>query len=450
MTQGAEQELPSLASLIWKRRKIAFGVGGVILVAGIAYSLIAPPVWEAKATIVFPVRTPSLLGTSSFDQSSLAATLTGGPTPLKVFGGMLESQHALDFVARGSGLNKRDVKDMRSIQDQVMESSITISARSRDANLAKKVVQLHLDALDEVNQSVSKPLNSNDSQVLTARIEGERKKVAAAEQRLLDFQNRAVTAPGLLTSGSGSDTSIMPSSAKWAADLRQLELDYTRVNSAINDVDSRTRAIAKNGGKLPSSIPPVQKWRDKLADLQYELQIQQITLAPGAPEIVKLNKAIDVTRNELQAELNRYAAATSAGLVSAAGTDLGPKLPELMTQRVVLEAQIQAVGKLAKLAPAEAIQLSRLTRDVATESAILQQLQAQNEVAQIQEDRDPNRWEVLDAPEVDDKPVNRSLAKNGALSLILAAVLGAFAALVWPKPKLRKLEEAAEPLKQAA
>ncbi|HVT13177.1 MAG TPA: Wzz/FepE/Etk N-terminal domain-containing protein [Fimbriimonadaceae bacterium] len=450
MKPGPEQELPSLTSLIWKRRKIAFGVAGVIVAAGIAYTVFAPPIWEAKATIVFPVRTPSILGSSNFDQSSLAATLTGGPTPLKVFGGMLESQHALEYVAKATGLKKREVKDMRTIQDQAMESSITISARDRNPDLAKKVVQLHLDALQEINQKVSKPLDSNDADVLASRIDAQQKKLADAEQRLLQFQNHAVTAPSFVASGSGKDTTIVPAASKWAESLKQLQLDYDRANSAIQDVDSRTHAIAKNGGKWPSNIPQVQKWRDKLSDLQYDLQVQEITLAPTAPEIVKINKAIDITKDELQKELNKYAAATSAGAISPAGSDLGPKLPELMTQRVVLEAQINAVSKLAKLAPQEAMELSRLTREVSTESGILQQLQAEHELAKIQEDRDPNRWEVLDEPEVDDKPVNKSFSKNGAMSLIIGLALGAFAALVWPKRKSPKLAEAAEPQKKAA
>lgn len=442
MSHPQEQELPSIFSIIWSRRRIAFGVIGLSVAAGIAYTLFAPAIWEAKATIVFPVRTPSLLGASSFDQTSLAATLTGGPTPLKVFGGMLQSQHALEFVAKGSGLSKREVKDMRSIQDQAMESSLTVTARDKDPERAKKVVQLHLDALQQINKDLAKPLSADDADLLKSKVDEQRAKVAAAEQRLLRFQNSAVTAPSLSMGGGGKEGTILPASAKWAEALRQLELESKRVNSSIQEIESRSHAIAKNGGNLPAAIPPVQKWREKLTDMQYELQVQQLTLAPDAPEVVKLQKAIDVTRRQMRSEIDKYAAASSEGTVD--------KLPDLVTQKVVLDAQLEAVGKLAKLAPGEAIQLSRLTREVSTEGSILQQLQAQYELASIQADRDPNRWEVLDEPEVDEKPVNKSFSRNGILSLILGVTFGAFAALVWPKPKKKPAAEADEPMRRAA
>ena len=148
------QELQSILSVVWDRRKLAFSVAGLTIIAGISYTVLAPPVWEAKATIVFPVRTPSILGTGSFEQSGLAASLTGGPTPLKIFGGMLESERAIGYVADMSDLRRRAIKDMRSIQDSPTQNSITISARHTDADLAKRVVTLHLDALTRINNSV--------------------------------------------------------------------------------------------------------------------------------------------------------------------------------------------------------------------------------------------------------------------------------------------------------
>jgi uncharacterized protein involved in exopolysaccharide biosynthesis len=109
-------------------------------------------------------------------------------------------------------------------------------------------------------------------------------------------------------------------------------------------------------------------------------------------------------------------------------------------ERVSLEAQIAAVSRLAKLAPAESIKLSQLTRVVTTQSTIVQQLQAQYQLASLQADRDPNHWEVLDDPRVDDKAVNKSFSKNGILSLIAGLALGAIAALFAPKRKVKAIK----------
>lgn len=446
MTRQDEQELPSVFSMIAARKKLVFRITIAALAAGILYTIVATPVWEAKATIVFPVRPPSILGAGNFDQTSLAASLTGGTTPLKVYSGMLESEHALEMVSQGSGLSRRRIKAMRTLEDQSMESSITISARDANAELAKKVVALHIQALQAINEEVNKPLAANDSDVLKAKLDDQQKRVSDAEQRLLDFQNRAVTAPTVATVGSGKDTSVVPLGGRWGDMLNQLEIDLGKVQTGIDEVASRTHQIALGGGRLPSALDPALKWRDKLTDLQYDLQIQQLTLSPDAPEIVKLRKSIDITRGQLRAELEKYADAAKAGMVDPTVSKDGPKLPDLLTQKMMLDSQIRAVRKLAKLAPGEAIQLGRLVREVSTQSAILQQLQAQYAWAQLQTTRDPNHWEVMDRPEVDDKPVNKSFSKNGALSLIAGLALGCLAALYAPKRKSKPAAAAAPAL----
>jgi uncharacterized protein involved in exopolysaccharide biosynthesis len=450
----SDQELPSLFSIVWERRKLAFGIAGAVVAIGLTYTLVIPPVWEAKATLLFPVRTPSLLGMGSFDQTSLAASLSGGPTPLKVFSGMMESERALDFVANGAGIERRRVRDMRTINEQGMQSTLDISARDQDANLAKKVVALHLQALNEINAKISKPLASNDSEVLKAQLVDQRKKLTVAENQLLAFQKRALTAPSVAATGTGKDSAIVPSAGRWGDMLRSLEIEEAKVNSAIGDVQSRTNQIARNGKNLPSALPPVQKWRGRLTDMQYELKIKELTLAEGAPEIVKLKKAIAITEGQLRSELAKYAAATTSGMIDPTvdESENGAKLPSLLTQRVVVEAQLQAVKRLAKLAPGEAMELSRLMREVTTQSTIIQQLQAQAQLAELQAERDPNRWEVLDEPRVDEKPVNKSLSKNGILSLIAGLALGALAAMIAPKRRLRvaQIESIEESEAQAA
>ena len=449
MTPIHEQELPSAFSIIWSRRKTMFAVTGLALAAGVAYTMLAPAIWEAKATIVFPVRTQSLLGTGSFEQQGLAATLTGGPTPLKIFGGMLESERALDFVAKGVGKNRRDVKSARTVQEQGSENSITIGARDKDPETAKKIVALHIAALKQINETVSKPLISGDATVISAQLAEQKKKLAAAEQDLLVFQQHALTAPTVITMGTGKDSSVIPTSGRWADMDKQLEIQMATLDSSIRDTEERARSISGKLKDLPAALPPVEKWRSKLIEQEYDLKVKGLTLANEAPEMVKLRKSIAVTKEQLQSELTKYTQAALEGLVDPTGGT--SKLPSYLTQRVALEAQIAAVKKLAKLAPGEAIKLSQLTRTVTTQSAIVAQLQAQYQLASLQSDRDPNNWEVLDEPRVDDKAVNKSFSKNLTLSMIGGLALGALFALFGPRRKVKtvvkeaplKLDEAA-------
>ena len=435
MSQANEQELQSVFSIIWERKKNLFTVTGAAVLAGIAYTLFAPAVWEAKASIVFPVRTPSLLGSGSFEQSGLAATLSGGPTQLKIFSNMMESDTALTYVANQVGLPKREVKDMRNFSEQTGASSIDISARSTNAAQAKAIVAAHIQALTDINKAVGKPLVSNDSDVLKGQVDKQKERLQKAEQNLLIFQQTAVTAPSVVAGGSGKDVNIVPNAGKWGDMLKTLELQLVPLVSSIQDAESRMNKMSTKYKNLPASIPPVEKWRGKLTEQQFELKNKELTLAHDAPEMVKLRKAIEITEGELQTELTKYAQAANLGLVDTQG-GLN-KLPTVLTQRVALEAQIAAVRKLAALAPAESIKLSQLTRDVTTQSAILGQLQGQYQLASLQAERDPNHWEVLDQPAVDDKPVNKSFSKNGMLSLIAGLALGSLFALFAPQRKAK-------------
>ncbi|MEI7984653.1 MAG: Wzz/FepE/Etk N-terminal domain-containing protein [Armatimonadota bacterium] len=425
MSQPNEQDLQSIFSIVWERRKIAFSVTALTIVAGIAYTVFAPSVWEAKATIVFPVRTPSILGAGTFEQSGLAATLSGGPTQLKIFGGMLESDRALGYISNMSDLSRRDIKEMRTLQDQPNQNSISISARSIDAGLAKKVVGLHIEALTKINNSVNKPLVSDDAQVLKKQLDAQRQRLIKSENLLLAFQQTAQTAPSIGTSGGGKDSSIIANSGRWNEMLRTLELQYVTLDSSIKDAQSRLNQVSGSVKDLPATLPPVEKWRGKLIELEYELKVKEITLASEAPELVKLRKTISITKGELQAELSKYTTAANAGMINTSA----------LTQRVSLEAQLSAVKRLAKLAPSEAIKLSQLTRDVTTQSSIVQQLETQFQLASLQANRDPNHWEVLDEPRVDEKAVNKSFSKNGILSLLAGCALGTLAAMFAPQRK---------------
>ncbi len=424
-----------------KRRKwLVLGIVAISVACGVAYTLLAPAVYEAEATVIFPVRQPSVLGVSSGDASALASAL-GGPTPVRVYAGILESSRTHEIVSEATGLSRKEVKRMTKVLDQSMENSITVIARSRDADLAKKVVQLNLDALESINEDLNMPLAANDVTVLGERISDQRTKIAESEARLLEFQSKAVTAPNVTSSGTGKDTAILAAPSNWVANLRQLEIQLAKVDSEIAQILNWSDRVAENGKDLPTPFPGTEKWRTTLADLEYQLRIAELTYAPSAPEVTKLKDQIEIARKQLDTELAKHVLATQEGFISPM-TDGAERLPGLMAGRVALEAQIHAVGRLAQLAPAESIELSRLMREIATNTVILQQLEAQLQVATLQEARDPNRWEVLDEPRLADDPVNKSLLRNGAISVIVGFIIACVVATsLGRKPDLKVLLE---------
>lgn len=444
------EEAKPIFRILWDHKWLVATIVGFVVGLGVIYTMFSKPVWEASATIVFPSRTPSILGGGGMtDQSSLASALTGGPTPLKIYKGFLESERVLKMVSEATGMKRKDVFRARKIVDQSMESSLTVTARSTSAGEAVKVVQAHLEALNKVNTEVNEPLYEDDALVLGKKLGEQRIKVERIESQLLSFQQHAVTAPMVSATGSGKDSTVIAGPARWQELQKQIEIGIQKVNGNIQSVRKQVMASGKSGA-IPSNLPPVKKWRDRLVELEYELKLKELTFAPESPEVFQLQETVKETRAKMEKEIAAYAGAIDSGAIDpTAGEN---SLAGLVTERFGLEAQLSAVKRLAALAPGESITLSQLTRELATQSAILQQVQAQYELAKIQEMRNPNRWQVLDEPEIDEDPVNKSYSKAGVMFGLLGMVLGAMAALIADSrtPKPNQVRSDSHPLREAA
>lgn len=421
-------EVKPIVRILWERKGLVGMIVGLVVGVGVLYTVMVKPVWEASATIVFPARTPSILGGGGMsEQGSLASALTGGPTPLKIYKGFLESERILKMVSEETGMKRKEVFKARSIVDQSMESSLTISARSRDANEARQIVQAHLDALDQVNTDVNEPLYEDDSRVLGQKLGEQKLKVEKIEQQLLRFQQNAVTAPMVESGGQGKEPGVSTGASRWQEMQRQIEIGIQKVNGKIQSVRRQITASGKSG-QIPSNLPPVKKWRDRLVELEYALKLKELSFAAESPEVVHLRESVNETRSKMEKEIAAYSGAIRSGAIDPTASE--ESMAGLVTERFGLEAQLAAVRKLASLAPKESITLAQLTRELATQSTILQQVQAQFELAKLQEMRNPNRWQVLDEPEVDEEPVNKSLFKAGAIFGLLGMVLGTMAAMI--------------------
>ncbi len=446
----SSEEVKPIVRILWDHKGLVSLVFGVALGAGVLYTVLAKPVWEASATIVFPSRTPSILGAGGMsEQGSLASALTGGPTPLKIYKGFLESERVLRMVSEETGLKRKEVFRVREIVDQTMESSLTVTARSRDAEAAKKIVQAHLDALDKVNAEVNEPLYEDDSRVLGEKLTEQKRRVERFERDLLVFQRSAVTAPMLGSSPSSKDNSVVSGPSRWQDMQRQLEIGIQRVNGNLRSIRNQIKATGSSG-QVPSNLPPVKKWRERLVELEYELKLKELSFAPESPELQNLKETVKETRSMMQKEIAAYTGAVKSGAIDPTATE--ESIAGLTTEKLGLEAQLAAVKRLAALAPKESITLAQLTRELATQSTILQQVQAQYELAKIQEMRNPNRWQILDEAEVAEEPVNKSFGKAGAIFGLLGMVLGTMAAMVAEGRKARPAEpkQESQPLREAA
>jgi uncharacterized protein involved in exopolysaccharide biosynthesis len=110
-------------------------------------------------------------------------------------------------------------------------------------------------------------------------------------------------------------------------------------------------------------------------------------------------------------------------LGASAGQDLGG----LLLKQVSLEAEIEALSRLAKVAPSEQGQHPHLTLQVNIQSDLVKYATMQLESARLQLLRDPNKWSLLDPPRINPKPVNKKYAAVAAFS----ALAGLLISFVW-------------------
>ena len=113
-------------------------------------------------------------------------------------------------------------------------------------------------------------------------------------------------------------------------------------------------------------------------------------------------------------------------------SEQGSRIIGLEAQRVAWQAKVEAMKIIVDKIPEEQKRRQGLERKINMLEEVVSGLTVQYEQARINETVDPNRWEVLDAPHLADKPVNKSYSKSLVLGLMLGLVLGSLYAVRQP------------------
>ena len=399
----------------------------VSVAIGLGYTFLSEAKYEARTTLFFPPRPPSVLGQSGVTDASAGASLLGaaGPTPLKIFRGFLESQTALDYVAARSSLPRQKIVDIRSFSEDSAASMLTVSIILADQAEAKTLLTNHLAALTRINATISEKYVRDESQTLVVELSRQTRVLAEADRRLIEFEKSSGSAPSLGVGPSTSPATIN----KWQEQLLRAQTEYASISAAIDKASERFRAAVAQGGEAPIDIPPVKKLRPLLVDAESELRLKRKTLGDDAPEIRHLKLRIAELQGDLKRELNRYLSSVQKGLLDP--TDGGgggsADVTGMLLRQVSLEAEIKSLTPLATVAPDEAGTLTKLARIVAIQTEIVRTATLQLETAKLLALRDPNKWSLLDPPRIMEKPVNK---RYGTVTAVCAAI-GLFIGILW-------------------
>lgn len=380
------------------------------LTIGVGYTVWVPPRYEARTSFILPSIRPTPSGASAL-AASLGVGAPSGDTTLAMFRKILESDRVLRAVATPDKLDPEDLKVIRKVEDDSKSNTISISVTNRDPKLALRLTQRFLSELRKVNSELSLPSKGRKSELLVRTLANRERSLTQAEEQLELFTLNAKTAPAIPTASNASAGASAPAIAPAFRYRDQL----TGVSLELETI-ARKLEVARNRSAVAASAhapdyPPVSKWIGILQGQESRLAQLKTQFTEGSEEVADAQRAYDATLRLMRADVKKYARLIEQGVSGG--------VANLSDDEQALLQRVQSLRELADAAPREATEYQRLTRKVATLTTIVTQLRLQVEQARFEKEDDPNRWEVLDAPSIGEKPINKNYTRN-----ILLAVLG--------------------------
>ena len=370
-----------LTVLIKYRRFIFLNLVAVCIIVAII-SLVLPPWYTARTTILPPEKEGSLLSLSS----SLLGGLIPSPemslpfmaTPSDILATILKSRTVGEKIIEKEDLKKiykaktsdDALKELKSHLKIVVgsEGVISLEFEDKDRLRASRVANLFVEELDEINRKTNASQAKSTRVFIEERLAQTQKDLTLTEEDLKSFKekNKAIAL----------DEQIK-SIIQGAADLKaQLVLGEIQLN-----------VLKRN---MSDSHPQVQQLRSKINEIKKQLDLLEL----GNSKTIKgEGKALDVPFSDV---------------------------------------------------PSLSLELARLTREVKIQEAVFELLTQQYEQAKIQEAKDTPTVQVLDKaspPEKRSKPKRAALVGMAAVASLFLSLIFVFGLEYFKKSKAKNPEE---------
>lgn len=409
------EELVKKARANWR-----FVLGGAVVGAGIAivYTLIVPPIYEARAAIVLPLpdEQPEALAGGG-------ASLLSKQSPLSIYLGIFQSYSVRSKVAKNAGMSLKDIDKKLFCTSDENANQLIISAQSKSTKEALNVVNLALAAGTNVLASASFSKAERQERALETEVKSKRKELEDAESALNRFQKSSKTIANLGDAFAG--TAVY-------SELAQIEIELGSVKQEIDAAKQLAMRVAL-GDPIRQNAQAAQtereRLREQLAQKQVELNFAKVTGGSENPNVIRLSEEVKILEDALSASGREEASAVSENRT--------PELARMEVKRKSLEWKRDQLLKRANLAGDEAIALLKLLRTQQLARAGYETLYARYEQARTNAGVERVRWSVIDAPYLDTEPTNKRPARSGAVGFIIGA-LGAVALVARRSAKASK------------
>lgn len=363
-----EPTLLDYAAVVWRRRGLVGGLVAVACAVALGWSLLAPRVYEATATLVAPSeRAGGLLGALPASGLEGVALLSlPSLTPNRdLLVSVLKSRTVAQAVVDRFGLQARyraryPEDAVRTLQERTdvrlsREGVISVRVEDTDPKVAADMANFYLDELDRLLARYATGEAGRRRLFLTEQLARARVDLDAAAEALRRFQER---------------------------------------NRAVA-LQEQTRGVIEAAARLKGEIMAAE----------VQLQVMRQFATEANPEVAALRRRVEEMRRQL-AQM-QYGEAAAAGRADEAGRD--------RRDFVVPLPKVPGVGG----------EMARLTRELKVQETLVTLLTEQVERVRLEEARDLPVVRVLDRA----VPPQRHARPRTGLNLALAGVTSLIAGI---------------------
>lgn len=373
----------------------------------VGLTLYMKPMYQAEATLLMATQTQSVNPLSSILGKADA-------DPLSVLRGIVRSRTSMERIAAKTGTELKDLEKAVSATINSEENQLTITVQwKKDKDMAIKIAAATIETLDQLKKDIGFSVANRQSQLLERQIKQKQSELDAAVKSVKEFQ-KIMKAP--------VDPTTPASIAELMKQRAQLESDLEALKITIREAKKQVERVAGSPVELPTGLPNADEWRNRVVKAEYDLRIAEVKLGPEAPDVVRLRRELQITRDQLQQQISNY--------LKSVTSNVDANIVQLEAQRIVLEWRVASVREMAAAAPDEAAELQKRLRDVTELTGMVSALRQQYELKKIDEVGDVS-WSVLEPPHFpDEEPMNKNFIRNGFVGFFAGVFFAAMGTII--------------------
>lgn len=438
-----ETSLYEVIDLLWRRKTLILVCLAGILLPIIIANFTLPPVYESQTTIIFEQSREPIAAFDVSDAFSRKSYIVNQIEEIKARTLAEEVAQKLDpetaaEILKDQGQGMSEQGKLQLLAQRIKKGISAEPIRDSDVILIKfqgptpasaaRAVNLVAETVKERSSKVKREQASSTRKFIEAQLPAVEAGLAKAEDAIKGFKSRnqvvslSDEAREVLSRMTEIDKMYAGTVTQKMALEKKLEAIYSKLDY---------KADFSDGGSKMTSGAVADSLRKSLLSLQIEAtQLSIKGYLPEHPQIHKLNKQIEATKNKLVEELANISKGGQAKPMPEM-SDLLAQIPPLQIELISLEARELAIrdfssgyeSDLSKL-PYKELELTRLLRAKDVNENIYKMLLEKYEEAKITEAGKIGNVRVIDPAKEPLSPIKPRKALNLLIGLVVGLVLG--------------------------